>query len=135
MLRQAILASKQQADSSASPGATLGQPDLAVGPVPAGSTNMPSSNAPAAVTTETENMYTPDEFDKIMSQSRRATEDYMLRAANFIVDRLNRRNIPHAVMGGFSFVLRGSPRRTADVDFAVGCGMEMVRTVLGSEAR
>jgi hypothetical protein len=44
-------------------------------------------------------------------------------------------HIPYAFMGGYSLILRGSPRGTQDLDVTVGCAMDQLAQVLKAQNR
>ena len=59
-----------------------------------------------------------------------------LRAAAFyLTTRFREAHIVTAIMGGYSVVIRGSPRRTHDVDIAISSSMNGVRQALIGEQR
>ncbi len=59
-----------------------------------------------------------------------------LRAAAVYLTKLfDDAHIPVAIMGGYSIILRGSPRSTHDVDIAIGATMAAVRQALVGEQR
>ena len=65
-----------------------------------------------------------------------AAETRSLRAAAlYLSNHFRARHITIAIMGGFSVVLRGSIRRTHDIDIAVASSMGAVRQALQGEDR
>jgi len=59
----------------------------------------------------------------------------LLSAALYISALLATHGIPHAAMGGFAMLCRGSRRATLDVDFAVNASMRDLWRVVGGEVR
>jgi len=79
--------------------------------------------------------YRPQELQRLNMQSEAATDDHLLDATDHVVQRLVAHGIPYAIMGGFSLRLRGCPRLTVDVDFAVEANMLQLRTALAGDSR
>jgi hypothetical protein len=70
-----------------------------------------------------------------VNQSHEATEDHIVDAADHIIQVLGSHHISYAIMGGFSLRIRGSERRTFDVDLAVGGNMLQLRTAFTADSR
>jgi len=79
--------------------------------------------------------YTYQETANLTAQSQSAGPNHLTAAADYITQLFQTEGIPHALMGGFSLQLRGSPRNTFDVDIAVGCDMGQLIAVLSSQDR
>ncbi|WEW55166.1 hypothetical protein PRK78_000595 [Emydomyces testavorans] len=78
--------------------------------------------------------YTVDQGFALASASAHAGFRHLLSAADFISQLLRGRNIPFAIMGGFSLGLRGSQRQTHDVDIATGCNMgQLIQAIAGQQ--
>ena len=58
-----------------------------------------------------------------------------ISAAQFVVGLIESRNIKYALMGGFAMTIRGSPRRTRDVDMIVEATMGQLWNLITPEAR
>ena len=56
-------------------------------------------------------------------------------AARYISSLLTSHSIPFAMIGGWAIYLRGSGRRTQDVDVAVATSMEQLKQVLLAQSR
>ncbi|KAK2797857.1 hypothetical protein FQN50_009062 [Emmonsiellopsis sp. PD_5] len=77
--------------------------------------------------------YTVEQLHSYMRISESAGTNHLVSAAEYIVQVFRTNNIPVAIMGGFSLLLRGSPRETQDVDIAVGCTMLQLLQVLSDQ--
>lgn len=79
--------------------------------------------------------YTHAQLESYVNQSHEATEDHIVDAADHIIQVLGSHHISYAIMGGFSLRIRGSERRTFDVDLAVGGNMLQLRTAFTADSR
>lgn len=56
-------------------------------------------------------------------------------ATQFIAGLATQRGFPYAVMGGFAMVLRGSKRRTRDVDIIIQAPGPQIRDMIKAQRR
>ena len=79
--------------------------------------------------------YDTTQQQEYQAQANAATLRNLRAAATYLSNRFRERHITIAIMGGFPIVLRGSRRRTHDVDIAIGSSMGAVRQALQGEQR
>ena len=72
---------------------------------------------------------------ELANESRIATKTHLDLAAEFMVRVFSANNVPYAFMGGYSLILRGSPRGTHDIDLTVGCAMDQLIQVVKAQNR
>lgn len=61
--------------------------------------------------------------------------DNQVSATQFITGLTRQRGFPYALMGGFAMVLRGSKRRTRDVDIIVQASGPQIRDMIKAQRR
>lgn len=70
-----------------------------------------------------------------VAQAQAAGPASLRAAAVYLTKHFHDAHITVAIMGGYSVILRGSPRSTHDVDIAIGATMAAVRQALVGEQR
>lgn len=76
--------------------------------------------------------YSVAENEAMLAQSKTATNNHLVAAADYITRLFEANEVPFAIMGGFSMNIRGSIRETYDVDVAVGCDMNKLLAVVSA---
>ena len=79
--------------------------------------------------------YTYDQFEGLMARSRGATPEELAEARDYLILILQTNNVLYAFMGGYSLVLRGSPRPTSDIDIAIQVNQLELRAVVTPQSR
>jgi predicted nucleotidyltransferase len=79
--------------------------------------------------------YTYDQFEGLMARSRGATLEELAEARDYLILILQTNNVLYAFMGGYSLVLRGSPRPTSDIDIAIQVNQLELRAVVTPQSR
>ena len=77
--------------------------------------------------------YTVEQSISLGSASANAHASPLTAAADFISQIYEENDIAYALMGRFSMMLRGSTRRTFDIDIATGCNMQLLIQVLSAQ--
>ena len=76
-----------------------------------------------------------DDIDDLEEKSSTATPKHFAAARDYIFGLLERHGFQAALMGGYSLFLRGSPRRTIDIDVAVRATMLNLESAVQHEQR
>ncbi|KAF2667876.1 hypothetical protein BT63DRAFT_303939 [Microthyrium microscopicum] len=80
--------------------------------------------------------YTPQQMTALQALcERNVSNEHLHQAALYVSSLLNSAGIVHALMGGWSLHLRGSARRTVDIDFACGCNMNDLKIALKGQPK
>ena len=88
---------------------------------------------PAQAQQRSRDTYTADELDDLEELASDPSDANLRRASNYMVHLLAESRVGHGLMGGYSLYLRGSGRRTIDVDIAVNCTMRRLREIVASQ--
>ena len=80
-------------------------------------------------------IYDTDRFAELYYGSRNPPTPNLGLAARYLISLFQRWSIPFAFLGGWAVYLRGGWRQTQDVDVAVACSMEDLKTVMMLEPR
>jgi hypothetical protein len=75
-------------------------------------------------------VYDTTRFGELYYGSRAPETNDLCLAARFMIQIFEYYRIPFAFLGGWAMYVRGSPRRTQDVDIAVGTTMEYLKAIL-----
>jgi hypothetical protein len=76
-----------------------------------------------------------DDIDDLEEKSKVASYENFAAARDYMLDLLRRHGFSTALMGGYSLYLRGSPRRTIDIDIAVRATMLNLESAIHREQR
>jgi hypothetical protein len=75
-------------------------------------------------------VYDTTRFGELYYGSRAPEINDLCLAARFMIQIFEYYRIPFAFLGGWAMYVRGSPRRTQDVDIAVGTTVEYLKAIL-----
>ena len=75
------------------------------------------------------------ESDETEEDAKKPPFDNQFSATQFIVGLSTQRGFPYALMGGFAMVLRGSERRTRDVDIIIQAPGSQIRDMIKAQRR
>lgn len=79
--------------------------------------------------------YSPAEREALQERASTATAAGLAEARDYLMQSLTQLRLPYAFMGGYSLVLRQSPRPTQDLDIAVQANMQQIRQFVDGQAR
>ena len=79
------------------------------------------------------NTYHINDLDDLEEKAADANPENFVAARGYISRLLNRNSIKWALMGGYSLSLRGSSRRTFDIDVAVQATMLTMQKIIKDE--
>ena len=99
------------------------------------SQRLPTGPAQQGGSSQPPQTYTVQQGFELANASAATTRPHLDLAAEFLVRVFSANHIPYAFMGGYSLILRGSPRGTQDLDVTVGCAMDQLVQVLKAQNR
>jgi hypothetical protein len=83
----------------------------------------------------TNNTYDMDDLDDLEEEAARASSANFIAARDYVLSLLGGNGVQGALLGGYSLSLRGSPRKTYDIDVAVEATMRDVQRIVRDEQR
>jgi len=79
--------------------------------------------------------YTHAQLQGCVDRSKNATPAELAQARDYLMLVLQANNVPYAFMGGYSLVLRGSPRLTNDLDIAIQMNQLRLQEMVTPQSR